>query len=60
MPVLDYSDAPLDIDLDALQAALDDIEARRGPRDQESERARLRELGAPAHLCVDLSDADKL
>ncbi len=55
-----FEDRPLDIDYDAVDAALEAFEARVSPRSPEQERARLRELGAPAHLCVDLSDADAL
>jgi hypothetical protein len=48
----------LDIDWDELDASLEAIEASRSPRSPEAERAYLRELGAPAWMTVDLSDAD--
>jgi len=52
----DEDDGNFDIDFDALDAALEDLEARRGTRTPEAERARLRALGAPAWAYLHLSD----
>jgi len=51
---------PLDVDYDALDAILDDVEDRRspGPRDADIERQKLRAVGAPGFLWADLADPD--
>ena len=51
-------DRPLDCDLDATIAALDEFAARRDGESPEARRASNRVLGAPAWMHVDLSDAD--
>lgn len=60
VPHIEDEDRPLDIDFDALDAALEDLAARRAPRLVEVSRAANRALGAPSWVSVDLSDADPL